>query len=213
MMNGNQETVIVYTKYPQPGHSKTRLSPALGAEGAAKLQRKMTSSIVTQLSEINKVRPIELTIHYDGGSRNLMEGWLGKSHLFVEQYGSNLGERMFNSFADHLGPGRRTVLVGSDCPAVDKSIIYEALDSLHNNKLAIGPTFDGGYYLLGINGSFNQEQLRLLFQGIHWSTNSVYLETMQRIKQLDFTFHTLPQLHDIDTPDDLRYLSDHPDNQ
>ena len=183
-MNNNQEIIIVYTKYPIPGHSKTRLIPALGARGAAELQERMTASLVARLKTIDEQRRARLLIHYDGGNQTLMTKWLGKSLHFVEQIGEDLGERMFNSLSDHLGSAARIVLVGSDCPGVDPSIINEALDSLKKKNLVIGPTFDGGYYLIGICGTLEPSQLKTLFSSIRWSIDSVYNDTIHRIQQL-----------------------------
>lgn len=210
-MDNNQEIIIVYTKYPLPGHSKTRLIPALGPHGAAGLQEQMTAALVSKLRTINEQRPAKLLIHYDGGNLELMTKWLGKSLHFVGQTGKDLGERMLNSLSEHLGSSARIVLVGSDCPGVDLSIINEALDGLKKKDLVIGPTFDGGYYLIGVRGTLEQRQLKTVFSNIRWSIDSVYNVTIQRIQQLHLTYHILPTLHDIDTPEDLGHIGHYSD--
>ncbi len=205
-MDNNQEIIIVYTKYPIPGHSKTRLIPALGASGAAGLQEQMTASLVSRLRTINEQRPVKLLIHYDGGNPELMTKWLGKSFPFIQQTGKDLGERMLNSLSEYLGSSARIVLVGSDCPGVNRPIITEALDGLKKKDVVIGPTFDGGYYLIGIRGTMEQRHLKTLFSNIHWSIDSVYDDTIHRIQQLHLSYHILPRLHDIDTPEDLGHI-------
>lgn len=212
-MDDNQEIVILYTKYPRPGHSKTRLIPALGSDGAAKLQKNMTAEMVAKLEQLQNGRPVTIAIHFDGGTHEQMEQWLGNSHQFCHQSDGDLGVRMAESISDYLGTFARIILVGSDCPGVNELTLCEALDALKKNDLVIGPTFDGGYYLIGVQGSVKRNQLHTLFQDIKWSTNSVFTDTIKKAGQLRLSCHILPKLHDIDTPDDLRYIGYHSDAQ
>jgi len=208
-----REIVILYTKYPQPGFCKTRLIPELGAWRAAHLQRQMSVRLVTRLNKIIRQRAIDLTIHYDGTSQRQMQQWLGTRHHFHPQGDGDLGDRMIRSIRDQIPTFSRIVLMGSDCPWVDESIINQAFDGLEQHDLVIGPSFDGGYYLIGVRSNLPDRVLNGLFQGIDWSTEFVLFSTLKKTAQFNLSCHTLPYLHDIDTPDDLGHLGYYPNTQ
>lgn len=208
-MENRQELVILYTKYPRPGCSKTRLAPELGVAGAAKFQRWLTGEVISTLGQLQDVRPVEIQVHFAGGSSKLMEEWLGNSHRFYRQCDGDLGVRMATSISSQLGSFSKIVLLGSDCPDINISILGEAFDVLRKNDLVIGPTFDGGYYCIGVTNKIKQEKLHAIFHGIDWSTDSVFTQTIENIDKLNLHVYILPQLHDIDTPDDLRHIGYH----
>jgi uncharacterized protein len=210
-MQIQQEFVLLFTRYPEPGSTKTRLIPLLGAQGAANLQKKMSERIVAETILLAESRPISLEIHYDGGNLTQMRAWLGDSCTFIRQTDDNLGARMANAIITHLHKEKSIVLAGSDCPGISSRILAEALDALATHHLVIGPAFDGGYYLIGAAGTVREDMIRSLFTGICWSTQTVFTETMARVNHLQLTCHILPELHDIDTPEDLGYLNYYPD--
>jgi len=212
-MGEQQEIIILFTKYPLPGHSKTRLIPKLGDKGAAGLQRRMGEEAVAKLRRLQNSRPVNVIIHFAGGNHTLMQQWLGNSFHFHLQVGDDIGDRMAKSISNHFGQFSRIVLIGSDCPGINKAILCQALDALNENDLVIGPTFDGGYYLVGVRATVLPEQLDSLFRDMRWSTDSVLNDTMQKIARLNLSCHTLPKLHDIDTPDDLRHIGHYSDPQ
>lgn len=212
-MKDNAEIIIFYTKYPCPGYSKTRLIPELGPEGAANLQRNMSSQILKKVEKFQNARPVTVSIHFAGGSLEQMMQWLGHRHHFQHQTDGDLGERMTSSISNNLGDFSRIILIGADCPDIDELVFCEALNALKANDMVIGPTFDGGYYLIGVRGTMKPEQFCPVFQGISWSTDIVFTQTMNKIIQLNLSCHTLPQLHDIDTYDDLGHISYHSDTQ
>ncbi len=208
-MEKYKEIIIFYTKYPRPGHSKTRLIPSLGPDGAAQLQMKMSTEMVLKLDRLQKNRRTEVVIHYDGGTNEMMQQWLGDAYQYCHQSDGDIGVRMACSIADQLDNFSKIVLIGSDCPGISEAILIEALDALENTDMVIGPSYDGGYYLIGVRGNLPTDHLHTLFQDIQWSTDSVFTQTIISIKQLSLSYHTLPQLHDIDTPDDLRHIGYH----
>jgi len=106
--------LIVFTRFPMPGKTKTRLIPHLGADGAARLQREMTEHTVRQARKTGA----KIEIRYTGGSAGQMCNWLGKDLHYAEQGGGDLGERMAHAFEEAFAGGaERVVLVGSDCPS------------------------------------------------------------------------------------------------
>lgn len=201
-----QEIILLFTRLPQPGTSKTRLIPALGAEGAAELQRTMTLMMCKIIREASKQGHLCTEVHYTGGNREEMEKWLGDDLTFKLQHEGNIGTRMFAAIRQHLGCYRSIVLVGSDCPAIDTDLLQSSLKALQHNDIVIGPAFDGGYYLLGVQGGLKENDLKYLFSGIDWGTAEVLRQTKERLHTLKLRYHLLKELHDIDTPEDLRYF-------
>jgi rSAM/selenodomain-associated transferase 1 len=122
---------------------------------------------------------------------------LGVSQRCIQQ-GADLGERMLHAISDGLGRYRKVILVGSDCPAIDRSYLRTALQALDKEALVLGPATDGGYVLIGatrINPA--------LFQGVSWGRDSVFEETVARANALDYQWTELNELPDIDRPEDL----------
>ncbi len=212
-MQTTDKIILLFTKFPLPGHCKTRLIPALGPERAALLQKKMTETIITTISRLQKTYPHTLEIHYDGGSPTHMRSWLGDSHLFKQQPDTSLGTRIEVAIRPHLHKNMAIIVIGADCPAISEDILRNALTSLQEHEVVIGPTYDGGYYLIGVNGGLWPETLHTLFQEIPWGTDTVFAETMDRVKHLNLKHHILGKLHDIDTPEDLRHINYHSDTE
>jgi uncharacterized protein len=210
-MNLDQEIVLLFTRYPEPGRSKTRLTPILGAKGAADLQRRMTERILARISSLAATNPHRLEIHYDGGNLALMHAWLGSSYTFIPQIDDHLGARMAKAIAPHLQRKKAIILTGSDCPGITSRILAEALDALTGHDLVIGPACDGGYYLIGVKGTLSTDFIQALFTDIPWGSKTVFADTMAKAEYHQLTCHILPELHDIDRPEDLRYLNYYPD--
>ena len=211
---GFHEEIIIFSRYPQPGLTKTRLIPELGADGAANIQRTMTEQIVQTARQLVHDKQIQISIYYAGGSHLQMEQWLGHDLLYHEQAGINLGQKMMFAFEDARYRGlKRTVLVGSDCPDIDCRLITDALEALHNNQLVLGPATDGGYYLIGTTNELPPNKLSHLFTDINWGTSNVFQQTIDRAHDAEITTSILKQLHDIDHPRDLTYFHHHPDPQ
>jgi rSAM/selenodomain-associated transferase 1 len=211
---GFQEEIIIFSRYPQPGLTKTRLIPELGADGAANIQRTMTEQIVQTARQLVHDRQILISLYHDGGSHQQMEQWLGHDLLYHEQTGVDLGQKMMFAFEDAWCRGlRRTVLIGSDCPDIDCQLITDALVALQNNQLVLGPATDGGYYLIGTTSDLPANKLSLLFTDIAWGTSDVFQKTIDRAHDAGITTSILKELHDIDHPRDLTYFHHHPDPQ
>jgi rSAM/selenodomain-associated transferase 1 len=201
-----QEIILLLTRLPQPGKSKTRLIPALGAEGAAELQRTMTLMMSEIIRAIAKECQVCTEVHYTGGSREEMEKWLGADLTYKPQHEGDIGTRMYTAITQHLGYHKSIILIGSDCPAIDAPLLQSGLAALQHNDIVIGPAFDGGYYLIGVQGSIRQNDLKYLFSDIIWGTEEVLRQTRERLHTLKLRYHLLKKLHDIDTPEDLRYF-------
>ncbi len=198
--------VILFTRYPLAGKCKTRLIPALGEDGAAKIHRILTARTL----EILKAQPVRergaLRIYYDGGSLQKMEDWLGKDLCYTKQRGNTLGERMEQAFTDNSAKEHPIILIGSDCPDLSEALLLDALAALNDHDMVIGPAHDGGYYLIGMTQQTNRTSCGQLFSNIPWSTADVFSKTILQAEEQKLSIHILPTLHDIDTPEDLRYF-------
>ncbi|NES17420.1 MAG: glycosyltransferase [Symploca sp. SIO3E6] len=194
-----EERLIVFTRYPEPGKTKTRMMPVLGAEGAARLQRQLTENTLSQVKELAASRPLSTEVHFTGGTEQLMQAWLGADWNYRLQAEGDLGQRMASAFAASFAVGMtRVVTIGIDCPDLKASLIEQAFEALKQHDLVLGPAEDGGYYLIGL-----QRMVGDLFVGINWGTSQVRQQTVEIAEQLDLKVAFLPLLNDIDRPEDL----------
>lgn len=195
-----KQRLIVFTRYPEPGKTKTRLIPALGALGAATLQRQMTQYVLSQAEILQSFYPVSLEVRFAGGEQQLMQDWLGKTLHCVAQGTGDLGCRMETALVDAFQNDIASVaIIGSDCPQLKAEIICQAFELLHQNyDLVIGPACDGGYYLIGLKRLIPE-----LFTGIDWGTQRVLQQTVDIAKKLNLEVAYLPTLADVDRPEDL----------
>ena len=201
-------SLLLFTRYPEAGRCKTRLIPALGAEGAAQLHRRLTERMVGEAIAVEEAGLGTLIVHHHGASEEEMVAWLG-SHPYVAQVEGELGWRMAAAFSQTFANGAsQALLFGSDIPDLNAALLRQALQALAEAAVVIGPTFDGGYYLIGIKASAaHHHLLELLFTDIAWSTAQVLATTLERLRRQAIPFALLPTLQDIDTPDDLALVS------
>jgi len=204
MPQESRKRLIIFTRYPEPGTTKTRLIPKLGAEGAAELQRQMTRHIVSKVMEFRGLHPTALEVRFDGGDKNLMEAWLGIGFDYSPQGKGDIGLRMGRALEDGFGSGYDpVVIIGSDIPAITADIIQEALAGLKKKDLVLGPASDGGYYLIGMHKTTFIQANPRLFNGIHWGTDRVLPQTLAVAKELELSYTLLDTLDDVDRPEDL----------
>lgn len=193
------ERLIVFSRYPEPGKTKTRLASALGVEGAARLQREMAEHALSRARALAAERPVGLEVHYEGGSAGRMAEWLGPGLAYHRQVGGDLGARMENAFAEALRTGaEKVVLVGTDCPGITTTILRSAFNLLGLFDLVLGPARDGGYYLIGL-----RNRVPHLFRTIPWGTAEVATRTLELAMGLGLRAVTVDPLVDVDHPEDL----------
>ncbi len=209
-MNSVQEIILLFTKFPEPGKSKTRLIPAVGAEQAALIQRQMTTEVLASISHYRIEYPIDLRIYYDGGTLHLMREWLGEQNLYTTQINGDLGSRMAAAITEHIQKYAAIVIVGSDCPDIDSVILHQAFTALRSYDVVIGPAYDGGYYLIGVQANITQENLNYLFTEINWGSGEVLSQTIAKLREKNLSYRLLKRLNDIDTPEDLQHFNYNP---
>jgi len=208
------EEVIIFTRYPEPGNVKTRLIPFLGQEEAARVHRLLTEQIVRQVLPLEQMRPVRMSLHYTGCTQEQMKGWLARPAILEKQHGADVGRRMASALKKACARGaHRTVLIGSDCPSMNADLLAGALDRLLSHDVVLGPTYDGGYYLIGVRGTLRGDAIDSFFQDISWGTSRVYRQSVERINRVCVSLATIQTMHDIDRPEDLEYFHNYTDPQ
>jgi len=194
-----QQHLIIFTRYPEPGKTKTRLIPALGSIGAANLQRQMTEYTLFQVKQLQKLINISLEMRFAGGDLQLMQDWLGADLVYQSQGDGDLGSRMARSLYDSFqGQAKQVVIIGTDCPGLNSQILAQAFEQIYTVDLVLGPAIDGGYYLIALRRFIPE-----LFANIDWGTSQVLQQTVDIAHKLNLSYHHLPPLADVDRPDDL----------
>jgi uncharacterized protein len=194
-----KQQLIIFTRYPEPGKTKTRLIAALGTIGAANLQRQMTEHTIFQVQELQKVIDIIVEVWYEGGDLQLMEDWLGLDLVYQPQGEGDLGSRMARSLFKAFQSGvEEVIIIGTDCPGVNAQILATAFEKLHAFDLVLGPAIDGGYYLIGL-----RQPIPELFVNIEWGTAQVFQKTLDIAQKLNLSHVNLSPLADVDRPEDL----------
>ncbi len=188
-MEQSPSRAVLFTRFPDAGKAKTRLIPAIGADGAAAVHKILTERTVATLKSSN----CSIEIHYTGADQAAFEQWLGDDLIFVAQPDGDLTDRLLAA----LQPAP-VLFFGSDTPDLKDHHVERAVAALQDHDVVIGPAEDGGYYCIGVNGSYP-----FLFEDMPWSTDQVLPETMKRVTAHGLTCKTLETLSDCDTPDDL----------
>jgi uncharacterized protein len=193
------ERLIIFTRYPEAGTTKTRLIPLLGAEGAAIWQKKMTELTIVKCRKLLEIRDISIEVFFSGGDRSLMQEWLGKDLVYQHQGQGDLGEKIRRAFDISFQSGsERTAIIGTDCPELTVEILTEMFDRLKSRDVVLGEAKDGGYYTIGLTRS-----IQALFIDIDWGTEVVFKQTQKKAEQLNLSVAYLPILNDVDRPEDL----------
>jgi rSAM/selenodomain-associated transferase 1 len=186
--------IVIFAKAPVPGRVKTRLIPALGAEGAARLAAQMLAHTVREALASG----LEVELCGDPDPRKWGELLPDRGVLLTAQGDGDLGERLARASARVIDSGRTVVLIGGDCPGLDRRRLRDAAAALQKHDAVIHPAADGGYVLLGL-GRFSPA----LFRDMAWSTASVAEATRARIEALGWNLDVRETLRDVDEVGDL----------
>lgn len=199
LLNMKKTRLIIFGRYPVPGTTKTRMIPSLGPVGAAELQRILTERVVIVAQAAASVLGADLFFFHEGGDSEKTQKWLGTEGLTCRhQSGGDLGERMQAVFDRAFSSGaKKTVLLGTDIHGLQKSHLTQAFSDLDRCDLVLGPSTDGGYWLVGMC------RPQPVFKDISWSTPKVLEQTLNHAKTKGLTTSLLTPLSDLDTPSDL----------
>jgi len=200
-MEKNQ--VILFLKYPTPGKVKTRLAKSIGDEKAAGYYKSFVETLIKSLEDAG----LPFSLFYSPVEKlEAFKSWLGDHHPYITQPEGDLGNRLKAGFEHCFENGYERVLaIGSDTPDLPVSYLEDGFNSLETNEAVIGPTKDGGYYVIGFTKSGYDSGA---FEDISWSTEVVFNQTVDHFRRSNIKFSQLSQWHDIDSIHDLeRYLS------
>ncbi|MCU0936330.1 MAG: TIGR04282 family arsenosugar biosynthesis glycosyltransferase [Gammaproteobacteria bacterium] len=191
--------LLVFTRAPVPGEAKTRLIPALGAEGAAALHARLVRRTV---SAARGVAPITVCCA-PGPDHPFFQSLAVDFGVGLQpQAGADLGERMSWALRDALAGARAAVLIGTDCADQQPTDLADAFEALEGGADAVlGPVADGGYWLIGL-----RRWDAGLFAAIPWGTAEVLGRTRRALEALGWRSAELAERHDLDRPEDLAYL-------
>ncbi|WP_009631857.1 TIGR04282 family arsenosugar biosynthesis glycosyltransferase [Synechocystis sp. PCC 7509] len=195
-----KKRLIIFTRYPEPGKTKTRMIGALGEIGAANLQRQMTEHTLAQAQLLQEFCPVSIEVRFASGDKQLMQQWLGDDIDCLAQGEGDLGQKMayslLSAFQNQI---ESVVIIGSDCPGLTPQLIAQAFQQLDlGSDLVLGSAIDGGYYLIALS-KFIPE----LFTGISWGSDRVLAQTVAIAHKLNLIISYLPPLADVDRPEDL----------
>ena len=201
MCSNNRQCILFFTKWPQAGQVKTRLSKDVGAEHGTRLY----TLFVEDLAEtLGRCQAQIICCFHPPQREEAFRGWLGSGFRYLAQEGQGLGERLEHAFVHAYSLGfDRVIVIGSDSPDLPTSLLDRALGSLQSHDAVIGPSDDGGYYLIGFHvDTFCPS----VFRDIEWSTEQVFDQTLRHLNQSEVDIQRLPQWQDVDTGPDLDQL-------
>jgi rSAM/selenodomain-associated transferase 1 len=181
----------VFAKYWEPGAVKTRLAAAIGSRRAARLYQ---AFLVTTLRRMETRADRRVLAYTPLARRDEFLALAGQRWVAWDQGSGDLGQRIGRFFVQARQQGSlRTVLIGSDSPTLPLEILDDAFLALEQTPVVLGPSSDGGYYLVGIAGD-----APLMFHGISWSSADVWQQTVRRLDELKCPYRVLPAWYDVD---------------
>lgn len=190
---------IIFLKYPEKGKVKTRLSEIIGEQLTLEIYIRFIEDLFLKAKSIASNDVYVFYSYSDKINKNSF--FFSESFLYKEQSGFDLGLKMYNSFKYVFKQNyEQAVLIGSDSPDMPDKLINDAYSILAENDLVLGPSFDGGYYLIGLN---KRSLHKDLFVNIKWSTDSVLSDTLNIANKLNLNHCLLDKWFDVDTVDDL----------
>ena len=200
--------IIVFAKEPTPNRVKTRLFASVSPEQAAALYQ---AFLVDWCNVLSTVDTADLVIAYTPPkSQRALENLIGEHAIYIPQAEGDLDERLISAAQWACNQNyTKCLLVGSDSPNLPIQYVKDALELLGERDVVIGPSVDGGYYLIGFSTRGTALAIPAIFEGIAWSTSVVFRQTLEKIQLVEARLGLLPPWYDVDTPAELKLLSDH----
>jgi rSAM/selenodomain-associated transferase 1 len=191
--------LIIFAKYPESAVVKTRLAKTTSNQFALDIYN-ICAANTFETGDKVKSSGIDILLFYSGSTESAFRTWIKKDFRFFRQNGRSLGDRLADAFARSFNIGySKLAVIGTDVPDHSSVRLKNAFDALESEDIVIGPSPDGGYYLLGMK-AFRPE----LFENIEWSSNKVYETTIDKITRLKMTLRVLPELYDLDDETDIK---------
>lgn len=194
--------LALFGRAPRPGATKTRLVPALGAQGAADLYAAFLVDSLARCYECADV--VDVTLWVADEPDDPVLAALCADVPRRSQPAGGLGARMAFALGEALDVASRAMVVGSDLPTLPAAYLRAAAVALEVADVVLGPSADGGYYLVGARG-----RVPRIFDGIRWSTRHTLADTLEAADRSGLAVRLLPPWYDVDEPKDLRLLRAH----
>ncbi|MBI9074250.1 MAG: TIGR04282 family arsenosugar biosynthesis glycosyltransferase [Desulfatibacillum sp.] len=193
--------LIFFMRYPSPGKVKTRLAAGIGDHAACELY----SCFIRDILQTTDSTGLDVHIFaWPAHELDHVKNWLKKEYLLFPQNGSDLGEKMKNAFEQVFELGySKALLTGSDIPDLPAQVILEAEQCLDTHDCVLGPSRDGGYYLVGFN---KKRFCPAIFSGPQWGTHQVLEQTRAILKNNRIATALATPWRDVDEVDDLKAL-------
>jgi rSAM/selenodomain-associated transferase 1 len=202
-MVSTRSALILFARDPVPGKVKTRLLPEWDAGQVCGLYRCFLEDTLRTLDQVEVDRRF-VGVHPAPAS-GFFDGPAQQEYRLFEQQGEDLGDRMRRAFADRFAEGfDRVLIIGADSPSLPVDYLNRALASARD--MMLGPSTDGGYYLIGMNRKVHD-----VFSGVPWGTSGVLGATGRHIARLGLSVEVLPPWYDVDVPEDVRFMKAHLD--
>lgn len=200
---GTKRVLIVFAKAPRLGHVKTRLAVDLGNEGALKIYRRMAEGIWTNLRQAQKQEAFSLWLCFDPPELETeVRSWLEGADRYLPQVTGNLGRRLASALDSAFSAGYKdAAVIGTDAPSVTLARITGAFDQSGPGRIVLGPSMDGGFYLMAL--SHPVSNLGKLLEEIPWSSSDTLATLIGGARCLGLDVRLLPEARDIDTVSDL----------
>ncbi len=205
MTKRQTKAIILFARDPVAGKVKTRLAPFLNQDSILELYTRFLKDSIDKICGVKTADP------FIGVAPSDSSGYFSQEiknqetppEVFLQE-GEDLGERMFNAFQARFDEGyERVVIIGSDSPSLPVAYIETALDS--EKDLVVGPSTDGGYYLIGMY----LKPVNVFADGIEWGSEKVLQQTLDRVKKYKCSLELLPPWYDVDREEDLKFLKTH----
>lgn len=200
-------SLIVFVKNPIPRSVKTRLQTRYAPDQVAALYTAFVRDVLARAESIDVDRRVIAFDPPDAESevRALFGGGMKALWEYVPQVQDDLGGRMREALVQELDAGASAaVLIGTDIPSLPADHITQAFDLLSAKDVVLGPSIDGGYYLVGVSKPIPE-----IFEDVAWSTPGVLAQTIDRVQCTGNTLGLVPPWFDVDTPDELDFLLAH----
>ncbi|WP_417519283.1 TIGR04282 family arsenosugar biosynthesis glycosyltransferase [Marinobacter sp.] len=192
--------LMQFAKWPEAGRVKTRLIPALGVSGALDAHLALTLAVLDNLCGSGLPVQFWWDRAVEAVPGDAQEVVRAIEHRGLEhriQQGGNLGDRMLDALGTGLESHPLAMIVGSDCPSVEPGYVHQAVASLQDYDVVLGPSDDGGYVLIGV-----RRVVPHMLDDIEWGTEAVLEQTCERLKKLGLSVVLLEPRWDVDEPED-----------
>ena len=197
----NKNAILIFVKYPQQGFVKTRLAAVIGKEHATALYKCFLDDLFKTLERLTFQK---IVCYTPDGSKTLSYFSIRKSYIYMPQHGRDLGERMVHAFENGFDMGfSKLLLIGSDTPNLPGLIFQTAFAALDQNSTVLGPSNDGGYYLIGFS---KKTFSKSFFQNVTWSSDQVLAQTIAKLEKFSKSYLLLEEFIDVDDINDLKQI-------